>query len=172
MQKQLAQVKNIIKSKKGMTTIYPMIIVSISVVIFLFVFEVVRKQVILSGINDNVRETITTCATSNMYESFGAIRDSKVGAYISDGTIYHDVVDISGFYNQFATYYDLQADGKSFIKNKNGNMYLQIRDIYIQVDNSSGTYLIKYKVDISSQFWKKEIYTYNIKQKVRYMKRF
>ncbi|MEG0020589.1 MAG: hypothetical protein RR728_08585, partial [Oscillospiraceae bacterium] len=151
LQKLWEQAKNTTKDERGDINIFALMILLFAVSAFFMGFEYERQQMVFRAVQDNVTQAITSCATGNLYESFGTVREGTSGAYISDGTVYNEVADTSNFIAQMSMFYAAGADG-TYLEKKDGrgNIYIQIKDIGVYVKNSNSmadkesNYLVRY----------------------------
>lgn len=179
LQKLWEQAKNTIKDKSGDMNIFLLVTILFVVSAFLIGFEYQRQQIVFRMVQDNVAEALTSCATGNLYESFGTVREGTSGAYISNGVEYMEVLDTSGFMSQMSMFYAASSDGTYLEKkDKKGNIYMQIKDIQLYVSNSTtladkeSNYLVRYNFVISRQVFSYKLYSRPVEQKVKYMNKF
>lgn len=179
-QKQVVRLKNIISDKSGNALIWGIFLSFCMVVLFIMFFHKWQIHITVDEVSKDITNTLTSTASSRLYDSFVTVREGTSGAYSYNGSDYTEIKDTSKFTALFTSIYkDTVFGGNDITKSVDGRKVFRISDIRLYVENAplgatKSTYLCDYTLTIYQDYlWKDKVITLeNQRQTVKYINKF
>ena len=130
------KVTSLCKDKRGESSLYPLIIVLVVLLICSVLFEYFRLMTIATGVRNSVQSAVISVATDNWNETYPGLREGYSGGYERTSTSWSTNISSGNVYRRLSEELGLTKAGNYYIKDVDGVMEYRISELAVEITNT------------------------------------
>jgi len=124
------------RSSRGSSMIFPVVVVMSLVIIMGGMFEFFRLQIIAQGVRESVIAAVLTVASNNSEAIFGGVREGYSGAYELAGDEWKGTFTEGDIYGELDSVLGLERYGDLHVRTEGGKVSYTLTDLVVTVQNA------------------------------------
>lgn len=132
----MKRVKKILSNNQGLSSIWAVIILMISLLIFMAIFEYVRLNIIAEGVRDAVQSVVIGACNDNYGNTYPGAREGYSGGYKSNGSTWSSLVSKGDIYGRLDDLLGLTVSGSKHNKLRSSNTEFSVYGMSVSISNA------------------------------------